>query len=315
MNELYFYNQIKYGMTKKNYKLLILFTLLQCSYVHSQTCETEQIVLDNGASVFNVCKSNVAINYKDNLEYNWYSEFSGVQKTKGGSSGKLLNGKFQEFWPDGKLHFETQYSLGLENGTNKEWNKNGDLFATMKYKMGVIVYSKQKNDEGNWVEFKGPLLQPKSERNIYDGTGKVILEKKIWLNSIDTRVFVYYPFPDSGKIKYFYTENSILHWWSDSFVRYYINGKVEVAGKLSNDSRDGIWRYYDETGKLTGTEKYRIHKEYYPTGKLKLSVGEFYDDTEKTWVKHGRWIWWEENGEFPLRDEKYKMGEVVLEKN
>lgn len=304
-----------FTLMKRQIICVLLLLHLLFSYGQAQNCETVQMNLNGGQTIFSVCKSEIAINYKDNLEYNWYSDFSGIQKTKGSSSGKVLNGKYQEFWPNGQLHFETQYILGLENGTNKEWDKSGDLFATMKYKLGVMVYSKQKNDEGNWVEFKGPLLQPKSERNIYDGTGMVILEKKIWLNSIDTKVFVYYPFPDSGKIKYFYTENSILHWWSDSLVRYYINGKVEYVGKLSNDSKDGIWRYYDETGKLTGTEKYRIHKEYYPTGKLKLSGGEFYDETENTWVKHGRWIWWEENGEFPLRDEKYKMGEVVLENN
>lgn len=293
-------------------KLFILSSMLMIfNYANCQTCETEKVVLNSGGIVFSVCKSNINITHKDNLLYNWYSDFSGIQKTKGGSSGKLLEGKLQAFWEDGKLHYETQYSLGLENGTKKEWNESGDLIATLKYKMGVLVYSKQKNENGNWVEFKGPIMQPKSERNFYDKTGKVILQKTIWLNSTETKVFIYYDFPDSGKVKLMYSENSILHWLSDSFVSYHINGKVKSSGRMSNDSKEGIWKYYDESGKLLAIEKYRIHKEYYPTGKLMVSGGEFYNETEKSWVKDGRWIWWEENGEFPKSDVEYKMGEVI----
>lgn len=286
--------------------------LLSFLTADSQNCETQQVKLKGGQIVFSVCKSDMSISYKDNLEYYWYSDFSGVQTTKGGSSGKLLHGKYQEFWPNGKLHFETQYTLGLENGVNKEWDERGEMFATMKYKMGVIVYSKQKNDDGYWIEFKGPLLQPKSERNVYDQTG-ILLEKWIYITSVDVKVFKYYEYPDSGIVRLRYTENSILHWLSDTFVSYYNNGKIQAIGKMSNDSKDGVWKYYDERGKLTGIESYRIHKEYYATGKLRLSGGEFYDEKTEMWIKHGRWIWWQENGEFPQRDLKYELGEIVNE--
>jgi antitoxin component YwqK of YwqJK toxin-antitoxin module len=40
------------------------------------------------------------------------------------------------------------------------------------------------------------------------------------------------------------------------YFYYYENGKLQISGWFKNDNKDGVWKYYDEHGKLTKTETY-----------------------------------------------------------
>src|SRR5438552_13804470 len=84
--------------------------------------ETKSINSSDGRSVFSYCKHNPQIEFKDNLDYYWYNESSGVKYTKGGCGGKLLHGKEQFFDTEGNLVIDQRFYLGLRDGEFKEWD-------------------------------------------------------------------------------------------------------------------------------------------------------------------------------------------------
>jgi antitoxin component YwqK of YwqJK toxin-antitoxin module len=45
-----------------------------------------------------------------------------------------------------------------------------------------------------------------------------------------------------------------------SYFMYYQNGKLQVSGTYLNNQKTGEWKYYDESGKLLRTEKYKDGK-------------------------------------------------------
>jgi antitoxin component YwqK of YwqJK toxin-antitoxin module len=76
---------------------------------------------------------------------------------------------------------------------------------------------------------------------------------------------------------------------------------LNIDGNYENTNRVGIWKYFDEFGALTSTESYRIHKEYYPNGKIKIEGGEYLELTKQIWIKHGYWWYYNPEGESSLK--------------
>jgi antitoxin component YwqK of YwqJK toxin-antitoxin module len=40
------------------------------------------------------------------------------------------------------------------------------------------------------------------------------------------------------------------------YFYYYEGGKLKISGNFKNDKKDGIWKYYDENGKMIKSETY-----------------------------------------------------------
>ena len=40
------------------------------------------------------------------------------------------------------------------------------------------------------------------------------------------------------------------------YFYYYESGKIKISGEYKDDEKSGTWKYYDEKGTLTNTEKY-----------------------------------------------------------
>ena len=61
----------------------------------------------------------------------------------------------------------------------------------------------------------------------------------------------YYP---NGEIFYVgYRKNGEIH---DKFIRYHLNGEIETEGQFSEGFYRGIFKFYDENGKLLEIKKY-----------------------------------------------------------
>jgi antitoxin component YwqK of YwqJK toxin-antitoxin module len=266
------------------------------------------IEIQSGNAVFSICKTMPKINYNLDIEYTWYTKSDGLNLTKGTASGFLLQGEYREY-SVGSLRYLCNYNLGVREGISKVYNEEGKLIATYKYKAGEIIYSKKRPKNGiGWIEYIGFPFKQGTERNEYTEEG-IISYKEIMKSQGQVKKFIYY---DSGKLKYSYTEGFVTGIKEDTFTFYYENGKIGTIGVYEMDSKKGDWKFYDETGKSKGIEKYRIHKEFYIDGEIKIQGGEAYDEIRNEWVKNGRWFYSKENGDWN-KVENWKWGEYLGE--
>lgn len=79
---------------------------------------------------------------KANLFYYWYSA-NLIHTTQGGYSGDLLNGHYNEYYPNKNLKEQGTFKKGLKNGVWKTWNKNGTINHVENWKNGIRVTDEQ----------------------------------------------------------------------------------------------------------------------------------------------------------------------------
>ena len=293
-------------------KLLFLFLLIS-NLTFGQNIKTEKATFtySDGKAFFNICTAEHKIEFDENLEYRWYNEYSGIQKSKGGAGGKLLHGKYQSFNDKGVLRYENHYFLGLQNGVQKEWDNDGNLVKKYKYKKGERYYSKFKTEKGeHFIEWIGEFLEEDSIKNVFDLTGSLV-SKSVNLKFPNTEKTSYYY---NGQIKEKYIDNPIMG-IVGKYITYYRNGNIKVQGNSNdNGNRIGDWKWYNEDGTLDSTEKYKISKKYYSDGKLKEKGGEYFDTDSGKWLKNGKWIYYKPNGKDILELSTYEYGEKVEKK-
>lgn len=68
--------------------------------------------------------------------YYWFNANS-IKQTQGGYSGHLLNGQYQECYPNKTLKIQGSFNKGLKNGIWKNWSINGVLQEETNWKNGL----------------------------------------------------------------------------------------------------------------------------------------------------------------------------------
>ena len=74
--------------------------------------------------------------YQKDKYYHWYKA-QNVISTQGGSSGTLLNGKFEAFYPNKQLARKGSFHKGLKHGKWLYWREDGTLFSSENWVNGV----------------------------------------------------------------------------------------------------------------------------------------------------------------------------------
>jgi hypothetical protein len=111
--------------------------------------------------------------------YHWYSA-NAIHTTRGGFSGKLLHGKYTEYYPNKNLKRQGKYQSGMTTGTWREWNAAGEPLNVYTWKDGRL---------------SGPFSQ-------YDGRGK-LLEEGSYANNLPNGVFRHHGGGDSVTTLYY----------------------------------------------------------------------------------------------------------------
>ena len=295
-----------------NKEFLIIFFLIT-NICFSQTIKTEKRTVNysDGKAFFEVCVNKLNLEFAENLEYRWHNNYSGLQKTKGGAGGEVLHGKYQAFNDKGSLKYENNYYLGLQDGVQKEWDENGDLYKTFKYKKGVRYYSKFPSDEGDYIiEYIGAILEDGTIKKVYDKYG-TLLQEETDSPELRREITDYY---SSGKIKSKYTTN-YMNWMFGEFKTYYSNGQIECEGNYIENNRTGIWKWFKEDGSPDETEEHRVNKIKREDGTLFAEGGEYFDSEKNEWNKNGTWRWFKEDGKRILDIKIYEYGTEVEETN
>ncbi|XOV67591.1 MAG: toxin-antitoxin system YwqK family antitoxin [Fluviicola sp.] len=127
--------------------------------------------------------------HKPNKFYYW-TKAQHVRATQGASSGLLLHGLLEAFYPDKQLAKKGKYHKGLKHGTWRYWNSNGTFQRVENWRQGTRIGKQQYFDEnGNLIqtEFihkkRRKIVQPDSviqwrlfnrrTITIFDSTGQI----------------------------------------------------------------------------------------------------------------------------------------------
>jgi antitoxin component YwqK of YwqJK toxin-antitoxin module len=106
--------------------------------------------------------------------YYWYSS-NAIHTTQGGYSGKLLNGRYTEYYLNKNLKEQGTFFRGLKDGVWTNWGENGVIIQTYTWKKGI------KAGDFRVFDSKGKAIQSGSYRNnlldgkvkTFDDSGKI----------------------------------------------------------------------------------------------------------------------------------------------
>ncbi len=300
-------------------KILNILFLLIFNSLLSQNCLTQEVKIDysNGLEVFNICKDNPKISYDNNLRYYWYTKYSKIKTTKGGSGGNLLSGEYKFFDENGNLKSSEQYQNGLLNGENKKWDKDGNLLEIERYKKGKSEYWKHREDaESFWVEHIGQMLTDGWIKNSYDKynqryANEITKGDNSNPQSLRTTVTRYYK--ANGTKEEVYTTRVGVKSLVGKYQKFHNNGKIETEGNFysgaiyAGNVKDGTWKWYTENGDLEWTEEYKVQIDYWSNGNAKKLGSLYFDTTDNKWLKSGSWHYYDEDGVFQDRKE-FELG-------
>jgi antitoxin component YwqK of YwqJK toxin-antitoxin module len=264
------------------------------------------ITYRNGREIFGLCKTCQDVIYKDDVDYYWYSPYSGVQTTKGGNGGTLLDGEYQFFNENGELISKATYKKGVENGEFIRWDEEGNIIDKMLLSDGKPTYMKFKNDDGYWIEWKGELFKKGSVKNVYTKSN-FLVETSFYVRDFMARYKIYNEY--SGKLEREFTK-SLSEYYDGPYKSYYSSGIPRVIGLFDDNFQVGVWKYFTEDSVMTAV-RYRVYEERYPSGKLKVKGGQYFSSLSSEWIKDGMWIYFKPNGEDWLDYKEFEDGEEV----
>ena len=183
----------------------------------------------------------------------------------------LANGKYTEYYKNGKIKIQGNYKEGRRNGEFKTFLKNSKSAGYVIYKDGKIIKStliKSMKDNASF----SPISYVNYDLDTSYSIGKVDFPNKL--------LKTYYMYNKKGvlngdSIKYYEEGNiqSIVPYKNNLveglIIRYYENGNIKEEVNYKNDKMNGEAKSYDENGKLNGRTIFKddikleeeVHKE------------------------------------------------------
>ena len=183
----------------------------------------------------------------------------------------LANGKYTEYYKNGKIKIQGNYKEGRRNGEFKTFLKNSKSAGSVIYKDGKIIKStliKSMKDNASFSLISYVNYDLDTSYSI----GKVDFPNKL--------LKTYYMYNKKGvlngdSIKYYEEGNiqSIVPYKNNLVeglvITYYENGNIKEEVNYKNDKMNGEAKSYDENGKLNGRTIFKddikleeeVHKE------------------------------------------------------
>ena len=183
----------------------------------------------------------------------------------------LANGKYTEYYKNGKIKIQGNYKEGRRNGEFKTFLKNSKSAGSVIYKDGKIIKStliKSMKDNASF----SPISYVNYDLDTSYSIGKVDFPNKL--------LKTYYMYNKKGvlngdSIKYYEEGNiqSIVPYKNNVVeglvITYYENGNIKEEVNYKNDKMNGESKSYDENGKLNGRTIFKddikleeeVHKE------------------------------------------------------
>lgn len=168
-----------------------------------------------------------------------------------------MHGLYEYYNSDGEVTKRCNYLNGFYNGKYEEWSGNGKIRYDLNFEEGVLV------GEYKYYFFNGKMS--------YNGMLQNGFKIGEWLTYFDEGNVKYkeiYTIEDSTfysfgsnyynssaeNVTYYHTLNSCYS------MQYYPTGELAAEGKILRNSRNGLWKFYDEGGKLVKQINYEYKK-------------------------------------------------------
>jgi antitoxin component YwqK of YwqJK toxin-antitoxin module len=197
-------------------------------------------------------------------------------------------GRWVKTYQNGYTRYEGQFRNDKPNGEFHYYYESGKLQAVSKFSDdGVICNSSSFFENGNPMSAGTFVNQKKDGKWTFysDIDGKKVAEENYSEDVLDGRKVTL--FPETGEpAEIIYYKKGMRE---GVFQRYFLSGKVMIAGKYANDLLDGEYTVYYENGKI------EIHG--------------FYSKAQQI----GNWEYFDENGN-PLNESDYRKQEDPEEK-
>ena len=166
----------------------------------------------------------------------------------------LQNGKYIEYYKNGKIKVQGNYKEGKRDGEFKAFLKNGKSAGAVIYKDGKIIKStlvKAMKDNASFSPVTDIYYKLEDSHT---------LRKVDYENGLLKTYFIYNKdgIPDGESVEYYEEGNieSIVHFRNNIVegltITYYENGNIDEEVNYKNNKMNGEAKSYDENGKLNG---------------------------------------------------------------
>jgi antitoxin component YwqK of YwqJK toxin-antitoxin module len=134
---------------RKHLIRIILLALSIHTFAKAQTAKNDPDLFDAGTNLpkfintkdsvikLHILEDIPEIEVKEDRMYYWFT-LNQVHKTKGGYSGKVLNGLYQVFSSTNDLIEQGDYKNGLKTGKWIRWYKNGQIASITNWINGAL---------------------------------------------------------------------------------------------------------------------------------------------------------------------------------
>ncbi|NND76693.1 MAG: hypothetical protein HKN39_00730 [Flavobacteriales bacterium] len=290
----------------------VILLSLVCSFALSQEIDP------NGYNKFYYENGVISSegNMKDGKPVGYWKTYheNGLLKSEGGRKDLLLDSIWNFYNTEGKLTDKINYLKGKKNGIHEIY-REGKKISAENFANNV------RSGESSYFYLTGELHKViPFENGAEEGTGVEYAK--------DGRMIALLTYKQG------FLRKSVKLNRKDKLGRkqglwqeYHANGKLKMEGNFIDDLRNGLFKYYDEKGNLTGIEKYDqdkvdeeaeesvvldIKNEYSKDGKV-ISSGGYKDGK-----KHGTHRNYDEDGRIvsgTLFDFGTKKAEGLVDKN
>lgn len=145
---------------------LLILALVSISWIGSAQLvpstipKTREVVLNAGDTIqkIHIFIANPSFKPNKRYFYSWYQK-QRVLHTQGAWSGKLLEGRYEAFYPNHNLLEQGMYSRGYRAGMWKKWYPDGTLQEQTLWKHGLLHGTYQRFDAN------GQLIEQSHYRN------------------------------------------------------------------------------------------------------------------------------------------------------
>jgi len=224
---------------------------------------------------------------------------------------KQQDGPYATFYDNGMIKEKGRYLKGKKEGEWRSYNSKGQVLQLEIYSAGKIT------------DFKKPGVIKKYVT--YHDNGRIKGEGVVNNGERDGEWKIYNQKGDLAKIAYFDFGELIVERQTDitkDLVDYHDNGRIKAEGKTFYGHRDGKWKFYNESGKLSKTAYYLLGEvvteenpddtqefvSYHANGRLKEK-----GITDKD-IRTGEWKIWNSKGKLS-KIVLYENGQIVIEKD
>ena len=220
----------------------------------------------------------------------------------------IPNGKYIEYYKNGKIKLQGNYKEGRRNGEFKTFLKNSKSAGSVIYKDGKIIKStliKSMKENASFSILTNINYNSNSHEIVTDEFPNGLLKQYFTFNKnglLDGESRQYY---EEGEIKSVSPfKNNVAN---GTFISYYQNGNIKEKHTYKDGNEEGEGIFYYENGKLE--EKY-----FMKNGKLDGEAINYFEDGKiknKAIFKDGVTLEEEVYKDNEVRKNTFKNGEIV----